>query len=539
MHRIFLALIILISCSFAVTKNSTVQFKDLDDKHWAAKSVYNCVRLGITKGYPDGTFRGEKQINRYELMVFLSNLTISLEKMMDDKLENAMFAGESETNNRALDELKAELAVLKEEMLADSAEGSTLNIGFGGRKKYGPEIHGSYDAYGGTHAVKTVNNFWENQYFQRLTLFVSGNLNDATGYLAGIDTDYILWGPGTNQKADDVLEGNFYTSKRLSNDVGLHFYLSKGPGQIKMANKKIASRHDDAVAIGMDTYGVNTTVKFAVLGTTNNYDIDGDGTKDTLQVSELSPAVFYTIPWKIPYMGNWTVGYVMTQVSTEKNRTANDILRTSRYAQINKFEITDKITWQTKHMKEIVYTPTKDINADAIHNESQGFYYDTSIAFGDIFNSGTTWELVYAYRGKNFGGQGLLEPPAGVNIFGYESCAYFFEDWENNNRMPSANIITEGGAKLTQNLYKDNLYLQLLYLSGTAIPDPDKELPSGDNDTTKYIYSLAGINIFWNLNDYFNFYLGCEQKKLHDSTIEDQKDQYVDTYTFLGMGCRF
>ncbi|MFH1542518.1 MAG: S-layer homology domain-containing protein [bacterium] len=51
-----------------------ITFKDVPDNHWANEAVYDLVRLGVTKGYPDGTYRGKNTINRYELAVFLSNL---------------------------------------------------------------------------------------------------------------------------------------------------------------------------------------------------------------------------------------------------------------------------------------------------------------------------------------------------------------------------------------------------------------------------------------------------------------------------------
>ena len=51
-----------------------IKLKDVPDDHWAASAVYDLIRLGVTKGYPDGTFRGDKPINRYETAIFLSKL---------------------------------------------------------------------------------------------------------------------------------------------------------------------------------------------------------------------------------------------------------------------------------------------------------------------------------------------------------------------------------------------------------------------------------------------------------------------------------
>jgi opacity protein-like surface antigen len=51
-----------------------IKLKDVPNDHWAASAVYDLIKLGVTKGYPDGTFRGDQPINRYETAIFLSKL---------------------------------------------------------------------------------------------------------------------------------------------------------------------------------------------------------------------------------------------------------------------------------------------------------------------------------------------------------------------------------------------------------------------------------------------------------------------------------
>lgn len=64
----------LASLAFAQEPAKAVKLKDVPDDHWAASAVYDLVKLGVTKGYPDGTFRGNKPITRYETAIFLSKL---------------------------------------------------------------------------------------------------------------------------------------------------------------------------------------------------------------------------------------------------------------------------------------------------------------------------------------------------------------------------------------------------------------------------------------------------------------------------------
>ncbi|MEA3493063.1 MAG: S-layer homology domain-containing protein [Candidatus Margulisiibacteriota bacterium] len=63
-----------LSMTMVMSASAQIKFKDVPSNHWAASAVYDLVKLGVTKGYPDGTFRGKNKITRYETAVFLSKL---------------------------------------------------------------------------------------------------------------------------------------------------------------------------------------------------------------------------------------------------------------------------------------------------------------------------------------------------------------------------------------------------------------------------------------------------------------------------------
>ena len=75
-------------------------YKDVPAEHWAASSVNNLVKIGVTQGYPDGTFRGENYMSRYEISVFLSKLA---------------HAGQTKTavNDKLMEELRSEVYKLR------------------------------------------------------------------------------------------------------------------------------------------------------------------------------------------------------------------------------------------------------------------------------------------------------------------------------------------------------------------------------------------------------------------------------------------
>ena len=78
-------------------------FRDVPPDHWAASSVNDLVRMGITQGYPDGTFRGGNYISRNETAMFLSKMAHA----GDIKAER------SAEDEKLLEELRAEVYKLR------------------------------------------------------------------------------------------------------------------------------------------------------------------------------------------------------------------------------------------------------------------------------------------------------------------------------------------------------------------------------------------------------------------------------------------
>lgn len=97
----FLILLLTLLSFFSFSYAQEIRIKDMPDKHWAEKSVYKLIKLGITSGYPDGTFAGLNNMNRQEIAVFLSNFYQKTDDYYDIE--------------RLLAELKAEFATAKYE----------------------------------------------------------------------------------------------------------------------------------------------------------------------------------------------------------------------------------------------------------------------------------------------------------------------------------------------------------------------------------------------------------------------------------------
>lgn len=65
-----------------------VYLKDVPEGHYAYDAVYDLIKQGITGGFPDGTFRGDQLMTRYDVAAFISKLVKSrnLAKGRDEKL---------------------------------------------------------------------------------------------------------------------------------------------------------------------------------------------------------------------------------------------------------------------------------------------------------------------------------------------------------------------------------------------------------------------------------------------------------------------
>lgn len=66
------------------------QFVDISQKHWAYSAVVDMVdNYQIIGGFPDHTFRGNKQVNRFELIACTYKMLTKLEKLYNINLKGS------------------------------------------------------------------------------------------------------------------------------------------------------------------------------------------------------------------------------------------------------------------------------------------------------------------------------------------------------------------------------------------------------------------------------------------------------------------
>lgn len=108
--------LLLITPEFAF---SAQEFKDVPSGHWAADSVKALADAGIVRGYPDGSFKGDQPVTRYELAVALDGMIKFIQASFqpikaDSRRQEKNWADESLTNLKAGGFLPPDSPILKQ-----------------------------------------------------------------------------------------------------------------------------------------------------------------------------------------------------------------------------------------------------------------------------------------------------------------------------------------------------------------------------------------------------------------------------------------
>ncbi|HHY19254.1 MAG TPA: hypothetical protein GX522_05095 [Firmicutes bacterium] len=113
---ISLTLILILSTSVLAAQPPT----DVPKTHWAYQAILKVLDSGLMEGYPDGSFRGQQSVDRYEMAMFVARLIDRLEEIekdYDTKLQNMIIASEP---GIVVKEIKTEPEVIVKEVPTES-----------------------------------------------------------------------------------------------------------------------------------------------------------------------------------------------------------------------------------------------------------------------------------------------------------------------------------------------------------------------------------------------------------------------------------
>lgn len=103
-----LAVIVLVTFSMAA-------FRDIPKGHWAESFVTRLEEAGIATGFPDGTYRGDEAITRYQIAVFLVRTLDYVFQTVDSSLVNLKSQFESDAKKLEND-INAQFAAVKQDI---------------------------------------------------------------------------------------------------------------------------------------------------------------------------------------------------------------------------------------------------------------------------------------------------------------------------------------------------------------------------------------------------------------------------------------
>ena len=168
-----LALAAVAALTAGVSAYAANPFSDVTADDWAYQAVSDLSAQGVVEGYPDGTFKGERNMTRYELAQIVARLMAK---------EDQLNAEQQATLDKLAGEYADELANLG--VRVSNLEKKVGNISWAGDAKM------MYT----DNAKKTANDTYKG----RIRLNVKGQVNDATYVQGRIATNMYFKDAGTD-----------------------------------------------------------------------------------------------------------------------------------------------------------------------------------------------------------------------------------------------------------------------------------------------------------------------------------------------------
>jgi hypothetical protein len=146
----YTAVAIAAALMFAVVAPAFAQpFADVPTNHWAYDAIAELAAKGLVEGYPDGTFKGDRAMTRYEMAMVVARLLARIESIQIPAPQPPQVTAQDlATIQRLVNEFRAELAALgvrvtaiEEELNAIKARLDNVRITGRFRFRYDMEVN--------------------------------------------------------------------------------------------------------------------------------------------------------------------------------------------------------------------------------------------------------------------------------------------------------------------------------------------------------------------------------------------------------------
>ncbi|MCD2435181.1 S-layer homology domain-containing protein [Acidaminococcus sp. NSJ-142] len=218
-------------------------FSDVPAGSWAYGAVAKLAAAGIVDGYPDGTFKGERTMTRYEMAQIVAKALAKGAIGADDRLVSE-FADE-------LDNLGVRVAKL---------ERNADNVKITGNVRLS-NVHTTGD-YGKSDATKL-----------RTRLFFTGDVNDNWNYVAMIENNQVF--DGQNESGNDDTD---FQRAYLTGNIGV-VNVTAGRYDTYYSDGNVYDDRVDAVNAKVKFGQTYLAATYGKMGNASTYSWSTDGTR--------------------------------------------------------------------------------------------------------------------------------------------------------------------------------------------------------------------------------------------------------------------
>ena len=198
-----LALAAVAALTAGVSAYAANPFSDVSTDDWAYQAVSDLSVQGVVEGYPDGTFKGERNMTRYELAQIVARMLAK-----EDQLNAEQKA--------TLDKLAAEFA----------DELSNLGVRVSNLEKKVGNLYWSGDArmrYAQNTSVKSGEKKAE-KWTGRIRINVKGQVNDSTYVFGRLNTGNVDWKKGSDANVKmDLLYVHHQFGEKVGVELGRYY----------------------------------------------------------------------------------------------------------------------------------------------------------------------------------------------------------------------------------------------------------------------------------------------------------------------------
>ena len=100
---IMMVLLLVVALSLPTLADGHGSFSDVPGDHWAYDAINKLVAAGIVEGYPDGEYKGNQNLTRYEMAVMVSRALDNIVAEQEAMAEDMDAMGEGLTTGQAED----------------------------------------------------------------------------------------------------------------------------------------------------------------------------------------------------------------------------------------------------------------------------------------------------------------------------------------------------------------------------------------------------------------------------------------------------